>query len=159
MTAETPQGLSLVTSTKKGLPKKLSPGCIYLESDRTNLFSPLHALKGMSDSAPNSPPVLPPGVDPTPLETTAKLITVHLFPHLFDHLKSAPSDERLVSHDPLLDHPDLRLKTPLMRPCRAMVETAVRSTCLPHNLYDCWYGSLALSPFRRSVQRDCRSGS
>ena len=59
----------------------------------------------MTDSAPNSPPVLPPGVDLTPLETTAKLITVHLFLHLFDHLKPAPSDERPVFHDPLLDHP------------------------------------------------------
>ena len=66
----------------------------------------------MTDSAPNSPPVLPPGVDLTPLETTAKLITVHLFLHLFDHLKPAPSDERPVFHDPLLDHPPLRLKKP-----------------------------------------------
>ena len=66
----------------------------------------------MSDSAPNSPPVLPPGVDPTPLETTVELITVHLFSHLFDHLKSAPSNERLVFHDPLLDHPDFTAQNP-----------------------------------------------
>ena len=48
-TTETPQGLSLVTSTKNGLQKKLSPGCIYSESDRKNPFSLLHALTGIHD--------------------------------------------------------------------------------------------------------------
>ena len=70
---------------KKGLPKNLSPEGIHLEYDRTNPFSLHHALKRISDSAPNSPPILPSGVDSTPLETMVKLITVHLLVQPFDH--------------------------------------------------------------------------